>query len=103
MKIILFLNHNTLFRGLNYSGARVAPQLNKMVVTHQAEKAFIKKWQFIFTLTNVILPAIRKFTICSISIQSPNVNLGGWAIPQPNKRPETREKLHIAGRPVHIA
>lgn len=58
---------------------------------------------YVPTLTNIILPAVGKLAVRSIPVQSPSVDLRGRTVSESNKRPETREELHVTGRPVNIA
>ena len=44
------------------------------------------------TLTNIILPAVGKFTVLAISIQPTSVNLRWRAVPKPNESAESRKK-----------
>ena len=55
------------------------------------------------TLTNIILPAVGKFTVLAISIQPTGINLRWRAIPKPNKSSESRKKWHVTGWPVNIS
>ena len=49
------------------------------------------------TLTNIILPAVGKFTVLAISIQPTSVNLRWRAVPQPNQSSESRKERHVTG------
>ena len=49
------------------------------------------------TLTNIILPAVGKFTVLAISIQPTSVNLRWRAVSQPNESSKSRKKRHVTG------
>lgn len=55
------------------------------------------------TLTNIVLPAVGKFTVLTISIQPTSVNLRWRAVPQPNESSESRKKRHVTGWSVNIS
>lgn len=62
-----------------------------------------KSLKVLFTLTDIVLPTVRKFTVLSIPVKSTSVNLCRGAVPQTNQRPESRKELHVARWPVDIS
>lgn len=62
-----------------------------------------KSLQVLFTLTNIVLPTVRKFTVLSIPVKSTSINLCRGAVPQTNKCPESRKERHVARWPVDIS
>ena len=62
-----------------------------------------KSLKVLFTLTDIVLPTVRKFTVLSIPVKSTSINLCRGAVPQTNKRSKSRKERHVARWPVDIS